>query len=155
MLIRIVQDNYYEYLDLFKSVVSKYYQSTCDMIGFDGTLDQLCDQIHTEIADDSNTFWYEENCGFVLCFWNEAVDDEETNFKTPSSLYVKFYTMIEDLSWMEPVIEHIENEMKNYDVEVIKIEIEYDWKSIRRFLTRELGFKPDHLLFAKDLTYEQ
>lgn len=117
-------------------------------IGANPQTESLYEYTLNEIRSFNLYLYFVKEKGYVLI--------NKTNFKY-SEMNVKFISFTENVDWIENYVKAIENSKKFSNIgmsDIIKIELEYDWKNIRRCLSRELGYKVDHILFAKELTYE-
>jgi len=114
---------------------------------FEGTIDNLKDHMYVELAEGEFQIYYEQDRGFILSLYGEG--DEYENI--PSQLYLKFLSFSDDTSWIEENVTLFEKESMRHGVDELKVESDYDWKGLRRFLKRESDYKVDHVLFAKEI----
>lgn len=150
MLYSITQENFYHYWDYIKSLVDS---NVYDLLQFDGTEEQLRDLLFSELSNEEPYIhiYYHENCGFIITLYQSEFTDEEIDKFVPSNLTLKFLSFNDEVQWIEEDVMFFEEEAKKYDIITFNIEMNYNWKSARRTLSRERGYKVDHILFAKEI----
>lgn len=152
MLYSITEENFHDYWDYIKPLVDS---NLYDLLQFDGSEDQLRDLLYSILTEQESfiQIYYHENCGFIITIYQSDFTDEEIDKYVPSNLILKFLSFNDEVQWIEEDILFFEEESKKHDISTFTVEMNYDWKTARRFLSRERGYKVDHILFAKEIDY--